>query len=57
MLTTPTVALERTYGTKVFSRNNRDEFLAWLDSLEAGMSDEHKATLATVCPARQIFTT
>lgn len=39
----PTVALEKTYGTKVFSLNNWDDFLAWLDSLKTGMSDEHKA--------------
>jgi hypothetical protein len=53
----PTVALERRYGTKVFSLNNWDEFLAWLDSLEAGMGDEHKAALATAYPPRQILTT
>ena len=53
----PTVALERRYGTKVFSLNNWDEFLAWLDKLEASMGDDHKAALATAYPPRQILTT
>lgn len=39
----PTIALEQRYGVKIFSLNNWDYLLAWLDDIEAGMSDEHKA--------------
>jgi len=39
----PTVGMEQRYGVKVFSLNNLDEFLAWLDGLERDMSDELKA--------------
>lgn len=39
----PTVGLEQRYGVKVFSLNNWDELLEWLNDLEANMSDEHKA--------------
>jgi len=46
----PKVALEATYGVKVFSLNNLDELSGWLDALEARMSDEHKEGLAWAYP-------
>ena len=46
----PRIALEGRFGVKVFSLNNWDEFLAWLDGLEAGMSQEHRAGLAAAYP-------
>lgn len=36
------VDLAGRYGTKVFSRSNWDEFLAWLDDLGAEMTPEHR---------------
>lgn len=50
LVSKPTVALEETYGTKVFSLNNWDELFVWLDSLETNMSHEHKAGLAAAYP-------
>lgn len=41
----PTVNLEATYGTKVFSLTNWQAFLGWLDALESEMSAEHRAAL------------
>lgn len=46
----PRIALERRFGVKVFSLNNWDDFLAWLDALEGGMSQEHRAGLAAAYP-------
>lgn len=46
----PTVGLEQRYGVKVFSLNNWDDLLSWLDDLQAGMSDEHKAGVAAAYP-------
>jgi len=46
----PTVALERQYPIKVFSLRNWDELLTWLDELEAGMTDEHRAALTEIHP-------
>lgn len=46
----PRIDLEGRYGVKVFSLNNWDEFLAWLDVLESGMSIEHRAGLAAAYP-------
>lgn len=47
----PTVALEARYGTRVFSRNKWDAFLAWLDDVETtGMTDEHRAALQAAYP-------
>jgi hypothetical protein len=42
----PRIAIEERYGVKVFSLNNWGEFLAWLNALEAEMSQEHRAGLA-----------
>lgn len=44
------VGLENRYGVKVFSLNNWDQFLAWLDALEAEMTQEHRAGLAAAYP-------
>lgn len=46
----PTVALEKTFGTKVFSLNSLDRFHVWLDELEAGMTDEHRWALSAAYP-------
>lgn len=46
----PHIALEKRYKVKVFSLSNWDEFLAWLDALEAQMSQEHRAGLAAAYP-------
>lgn len=50
----PTVGLEPRYGVKVFSLNNLNEFLAWLDGLELDMSDEHKAGVRAAYPERRL---
>jgi hypothetical protein len=50
LMAQPTVALERRYGVRVFSLNNWDELIAWLDSLEGDMSEEHKAGLRAAYP-------
>lgn len=46
----PTVALERRYGVLVFSLNNWDDFIRWLDGLEAAMTNEHRVGLNTAYP-------
>ncbi len=46
----PTVALEHRYGVKIFSLNNWDDLLEWLDQLEADMSDEHRVGVAAAYP-------
>ena len=46
----PRIALETRYGVKVFSLNNWDDFLAWMDALENGMTQEHRAGLAAAYP-------
>ena len=42
----PRIALEARFGVKIFSLNNWDELLAWMDELENGMTQEHRAGLA-----------
>lgn len=42
----PTVDLPGRYGTKVFSATKLDALLAWLDNLEADMSDDHRQGFA-----------
>lgn len=44
----PGVALEETYGMKVFSLNKLGAFNNWLDEIEASMSDEHRQALQVV---------
>ena len=46
----PRVGLEDRYRVKVFSLNNWDELFEWLDTLEAGMSEEHKAGMLAAYP-------
>lgn len=48
----PTIKLEQRYGTRVFSLNNLDDFLAWLDDLEVGMTPDHIAGLRNAYPNR-----
>ena len=50
LVTKGNVNLESRFGVKVFSLNNWEHFLAWLDSLEAGMSPEHCDGLAAAYP-------
>ena len=44
------VKLEERFGTKVFSRNNWDAFICWLESLEADMTRTHRQGLAAAYP-------
>ena len=46
----PGVDLEQRYGTRVFSFSNLDDLVAWLDSLEAEMTSEHKEGLMVAYP-------
>jgi hypothetical protein len=46
----PTVDLQTCYGVKVFSLSSWDALLEWLDTLEAEMSEEHKAGVAAAYP-------
>ncbi len=46
----PRIALEQTYGVKVFSLNNWNKLFEWIKSLEAEMSNEHKSGLAKAYP-------
>lgn len=50
----PGVGLEQRYGVKVFSLNNHEEFLTWLDELERGMSVEHRAGVAAAYPGHSL---
>ena len=50
LVSRPTVDLEKRYGVKVFSLTSWDALLKWLDSFEAGMSEEHKAGIAAAYP-------
>jgi len=46
----PSVGLEARYGVRVFSLNNWEEFLAWLDGLEVGMSTAHITGIEAAYP-------
>jgi hypothetical protein len=50
LMAQPGVALERRYGVRVFSLNNWEEFIAWLDQLEAGMTEEHRRGFGAAYP-------
>ncbi len=50
LVSKPTVNLQERYGVKVFSLSSWDALLEWLDSLEAGMSEEHKAGVVAAYP-------
>jgi hypothetical protein len=52
LVSRPTIRLEERYGTKVFSLNNWDGFLAWLDQLEGEMSADHRDGLRLAYPRR-----
>jgi hypothetical protein len=47
----PTVDLPNRYGVRVFSLNNWEELLDWLNNLEQNMSDEHRAGVERAYPA------
>jgi hypothetical protein len=42
------VALEQTHGTRLFSRENWDEFTNWLNDLSATISEEHQSALDAI---------
>lgn len=46
----PSVDLQGRYGVRVFSLNNLDKFFEWIDELENGMSDDHKAGIEAAYP-------
>jgi len=50
LISHPRIALQNNYNVKVFSLNNWDELFKWLDELEAGMSEEHRAGLKAAYP-------
>jgi len=50
LVTRPTVAIHERYGVNIFSLNNWDEMMTWLDRLEQGMSDDHKQALVDAYP-------
>lgn len=50
LMAQPSVALERRYGVRVFSLNNWDDFMAWLDGLEGAMTEEHRNGLKAAYP-------
>jgi hypothetical protein len=51
LLAKPTIAISQRYGVKIFSLNNWNEMLTWLDRLEHGMSDEHNQALVQAYPS------
>jgi len=42
----PKVGLGQRYGVRVFSLNNWDDLFAWLDTIKAEITDEHRAGLS-----------
>lgn len=48
LVTHPSVALEKIYGVKVFSRTNWDEFLSWIDGLQSKKTLEHTRGLELI---------
>ncbi len=50
LLARPEIRLSQTYGVKVFSVSSFSAMMAWLDEIEASMSDEHKAALPQAYP-------
>ncbi|MEQ1598455.1 MAG: hypothetical protein ABL880_03720 [Methylotenera sp.] len=46
----PRIALEEKFSVKIFSLNNWDELLAWLDSEEANITAEHWSGLSEAYP-------
>jgi len=50
LIADPRVGLEDRYGAKVFSLSNWDQFLTWLNTLEANMTLEHRVGLSAAYP-------
>jgi hypothetical protein len=50
LVSKPEVGLEQRYGTRVFSLNNWSDLMIWLNDLEVGMTEEHKAGIAAAYP-------
>lgn len=50
LVSKPTIALEETFGVRVFSLNNWGDLLAWLDGLETNMDPFHKWGLEQAYP-------
>ena len=50
LVSDPRIGLEARYGVKIFSLNNWDELLAWLDAIEIKLSQEHIAGLEAAYP-------
>jgi len=50
LVSRPTVNLAGRYGTQVFSLNNWDSFLAWLDQIEESMDAQHLEGLHLAYP-------
>jgi hypothetical protein len=46
------VRVEADYGCKVFSVDNKNDFLIWLEALESRMTAEHAEDLSWAYPAR-----
>ncbi|MBN1957227.1 MAG: hypothetical protein JXQ81_13590 [Desulfuromonadales bacterium] len=46
----PRIDLQANFGVKVFSLNNWDQLLDWLNEQEQDMSIEHRAGLAAAYP-------
>jgi hypothetical protein len=44
----PRINLEGRYSIKVFTLHNWDQFLGWLNEIEAGMAQEHRAALSAI---------
>lgn len=50
LVTDPRVGIEKRYGIKVFSLNNWSELIDWLNAIEAGITEEHRAGLSIAYP-------
>jgi hypothetical protein len=50
LVTKKTIAINERYGVNIFSLNNWDAMMTWLDRLEQGMSEEHKQALVQAYP-------
>lgn len=46
----PRVGLEKGYGVKIFSLNTWDKLFSWLVTIEAEMTEDHKAGLSAAYP-------
>jgi hypothetical protein len=50
LVTKKTVAISERYGVDIFSLNNWDDMMTWLDRLEQGMSEEHRQAIVQAYP-------